>query len=170
MKVAAVIAEYNPFHTGHQYHLAKTRELNDVDYILVIMSGNFVQRGAPALLDKYTRTRMALLGGADAVIELPTIYATSSAEYFAPYGHRLRSALWRNQMPGSAASFVKAGDFLPCCKRKIHSRIPFFLSKNNAGLSYHAQQHSGGGILQGIAIFQKRHRSFYNPQAGKGVS
>lgn len=83
MKVAAVIAEYNPFHTGHQYHLAKTKELNDVDYILVIMSGNFVQRGAPALLDKYTRTHMALLGGADAVIELPTIYATSSAEYFA---------------------------------------------------------------------------------------
>lgn len=83
MKVAAVIAEYNPFHTGHQYHLQKTRQLTGADYILVIMSGNFVQRGAPALFNKYTRTRMALLCGADVVIELPTLYATSSAEYFA---------------------------------------------------------------------------------------
>ncbi len=83
MKVAAVIAEYNPFHTGHQYHLSKTRELTGADYILVIMSGNFVQRGAPALFNKHTRTRMALLGGADVVIELPTLYAVSSAEYFA---------------------------------------------------------------------------------------
>lgn len=83
MKVAAVIAEYNPFHTGHQYHLQKTRELTGADYILVIMSGDFVQRGAPALFNKYIRTHMALLGGADVVIELPTLYATSSAEYFA---------------------------------------------------------------------------------------
>lgn len=83
MKVAAVIAEYNPFHTGHQYHLQKTRQLTGADYILVIMSGDFVQRGAPALFNKYIRTRMALLGGADAVIELPALYASSSAEYFA---------------------------------------------------------------------------------------
>lgn len=93
MKVAAVIAEYNPFHTGHQYHLAKTRELTGADYILIIMSGNFVQRGAPALLDKYTRTQMALLGGADAVIELPALYATSSAEYFAQGGVSLANRL-----------------------------------------------------------------------------
>lgn len=93
MKVAAIIAEYNPFHTGHQYHLTKTRELTGADYILVIMSGNFVQRGAPAFLDKYTRTRMALLGGADAVIELPTLYATSSAEYFAQGGVSLANRL-----------------------------------------------------------------------------
>lgn len=83
MKVAAIIAEYNPFHTGHQYHLQKTKQLTGADYILVIMSGDFVQRGAPALFNKYTRTRMALLCGADVVIELPTLYATSSAEYFA---------------------------------------------------------------------------------------
>lgn len=93
MKVAAVIAEYNPFHTGHQYHLAKTRELTGADYILIIMSGNFVQRGAPAFWDKYSRTRMALLGGADAVIEFPTPYATSSAEYFAQGGVSLANML-----------------------------------------------------------------------------
>ncbi|MCM1125993.1 MAG: nucleotidyltransferase family protein [Lachnospiraceae bacterium] len=83
MKVAAIIAEYNPFHTGHKHHLSQTKELTGADYVLVIMSGDYVQRGAPALLNKYTRARMALLGGADVVLELPVLYATSSAEYFA---------------------------------------------------------------------------------------
>lgn len=83
MKIAAVIAEYNPFHNGHHYHLAKTRQLTGADYILVIMSGDFVQRGAPALCNKYLRTKMALLNGADAVLELPSLYALSSAEFFA---------------------------------------------------------------------------------------
>lgn len=82
MKTAAIIAEYNPFHNGHAYHLRKTREETGADYILVLMSGDFVQRGAPALCNKYVRTKMALLGGADAVIELPALYALSSAEYF----------------------------------------------------------------------------------------
>lgn len=83
MKVAAIIAEYNPFHNGHLYHIAETRRLTGADYVLAVMSGNFVQRGAPALCNKYLRTQMALLGGADAVLELPSLYATSSAEYFA---------------------------------------------------------------------------------------
>lgn len=65
MKIAGIIAEYNPFHTGHAYHIQKTRELTGADYIVVVMSGDFVQRGAPALYSKHLRTRMALLGGAD---------------------------------------------------------------------------------------------------------
>lgn len=71
MKIAGIIAEYNPFHTGHAYHIQKTRELTGADYIVVVMSGDFVQRGAPALCSKHLRTRMALLGGADLVFELP---------------------------------------------------------------------------------------------------
>ena len=62
MKIAGIIAEYNPFHTGHAYHIQKTRELTGADYIVVVMSGDFVQRGAPALYSKHLRTRMALLG------------------------------------------------------------------------------------------------------------
>jgi len=81
-KVAAVICEYNPFHAGHAYHLAQTRSLG-ATHIVAIMSGSFVQRGAPALLDKYTRTRMALLAGADVVIELPVCFAIGSAGDFA---------------------------------------------------------------------------------------
>ncbi|MBP3700653.1 MAG: nucleotidyltransferase family protein, partial [Lachnospiraceae bacterium] len=83
MKVAGIIAEYNPFHNGHAYHIAETRRLTGADYIVVAMSGDFVQRGEPAILDKYARARMALQNGADLVIELPTAYACGSAEYFA---------------------------------------------------------------------------------------
>lgn len=83
MTVAAIIAEYNPFHEGHQYQIKQTRKATGADYVLVLMSGDFVQRGEPAIFDKYMRTEQALLGGADAVFELPSLYALSSAEYFA---------------------------------------------------------------------------------------
>lgn len=83
MKIAGVIAEYNPFHQGHALHLARTRALTGADYVIVIMSGNYVQRGAPAMFDKYTRARAALLHGADLILELPPSVSTASAEYFA---------------------------------------------------------------------------------------
>lgn len=83
MKIAAVIAEYNPFHNGHAYQLRRIREEYGFDYIIVVMSGDFTQRGTPAIAGKYTRTRMALVGGADLVVELPSYYACGSAEYFA---------------------------------------------------------------------------------------
>lgn len=83
MKTVGIVAEYNPFHNGHAYHIKKAKEITGADCAIIIMSGNFVQRGTPAILDKYTRTKMALLGGADLVLEIPTLYATSSAELFA---------------------------------------------------------------------------------------
>lgn len=93
MKVAAIIAEYNPFHRGHQYQIQETRRRTGADYILAVMSGDFVQRGAPALCNKYLRAHMALMGGVDAVIELPSLYALSSAEYFAGGGIALLNQL-----------------------------------------------------------------------------
>lgn len=93
MKVTGIIAEYNPFHNGHEYHIREAKRLTGADYIVVIMSGNFVQRGEPAVIDKYTRTKMALLGGADLVLELPLICATGSAEYFASGAISLLHAL-----------------------------------------------------------------------------
>ena len=86
MKVAGIIAEYNPFHNGHKYQLEQVRKRTDADYIIIAMSGDFLQRGVPALSDKHTRARMALSAGADLVLELPTVWATSSAEYFAAGG------------------------------------------------------------------------------------
>lgn len=82
MKIAAVIAEYNPFHNGHAYQLRKIKE-DGIDCIIVVMSGNFVQRGMPSVYNMHDRTRMALENGADLVIELPVQYSTGSAEYFA---------------------------------------------------------------------------------------
>lgn len=83
MKVAGIIAEYNPFHKGHAYHIDRTRELTGADYVIAVISGDYVQRGTPALLDKYLRTEMALTQGIDLVLELPLPYATGSAEFFA---------------------------------------------------------------------------------------
>lgn len=82
MKVCGIIAEYNPFHNGHLYHIRKAAELSGADYIIVVMSGNFVQRGTPAIADKFLRTQAALACGAHLVLELPVCYATGSAEYF----------------------------------------------------------------------------------------
>ena len=83
MKVAGIIAEYNPFHAGHKYHIEKTREITGADYIIAVMSGDFVQRGEPAIADKYLRTKLALSKGVDLVVELPTRYSTASAKEFA---------------------------------------------------------------------------------------
>lgn len=83
MKVVGLITEYNPFHNGHKYHIEKAKEITGADYAAVVMSGNFVQRGTPAIIDKYTRTEMALKMGADMVFELPVHFACASAEYFA---------------------------------------------------------------------------------------
>lgn len=83
MKTVGIIAEYNPFHNGHLYQIARAKELAGADYAVIVMSGNFTQRGTSALLDKYARCEMALHGGADLVIELPVCYASASAEYFA---------------------------------------------------------------------------------------
>lgn len=83
MSTVGIIAEFNPFHNGHRYLLQKAREMTGADYAIVIMSGDFVQRGAPAICDKYLRTRFALQNGADIVLELPVRYATGSAESFA---------------------------------------------------------------------------------------
>jgi predicted nucleotidyltransferase len=82
MNISAIISEYNPLHKGHVYHIEKTKEITDSDAIICIMSGNYVQRGLPALIDKWNRTKTALECGADLVIELPVIYSLSSAEFF----------------------------------------------------------------------------------------
>lgn len=82
MKVCGIIAEYNPFHNGHKYQLNMAKQITGADYIVIVLSGNFTQRGSVAIMDKYSRSEAALLCGADLVIELPLYYAAGSAEYF----------------------------------------------------------------------------------------
>lgn len=86
MKAVGIIAEYNPFHNGHAYQIQKAKELSGADYAVVAMSGNFVQRGAPAIINKFDRAAAALQNGADLVFEIPALWATASAEYFAGAG------------------------------------------------------------------------------------
>lgn len=93
MKVCGVICELNPFTLGHEYLFKNARSATGADYIIAVLSGDFVQRGIPAIVDKYTRCTAALNGGADLVIELPAIYATASADYFAYGGVTLLDSL-----------------------------------------------------------------------------
>ncbi|HPD01299.1 MAG TPA: nucleotidyltransferase [Acetivibrio sp.] len=83
MKVTGLIVEYNPFHNGHLYHLEESKKICGADYTVCVMSGNFIQRGEPAVVNKWARANMALSSGADLIIELPFPYAMSSAEFFA---------------------------------------------------------------------------------------
>lgn len=84
-RIVGLITEYNPFHNGHQYHIEKAKEVTGADAAVVVMSGNFVQRGEPAIMPKHLRAQVALRSGADLIIELPVGYATATAEVFS-YG------------------------------------------------------------------------------------
>ena len=92
-KVLGIICEYNPFHNGHLYHLEQSKKITGSNYVVAIMSGNFTQRGNTAIIDKWSRTEAALKCGADLVIELPVLYATSSAENFADGSIRILDSL-----------------------------------------------------------------------------
>ena len=139
MKICAIICEYNPLHNGHLYQIREAKRLSGADAILCIMSGNFVQRGEDALLDKYTRAKHALFAGADAVIELPTVFATSNAELFA------KGAIWvLNAIPDvqtlcfgcetdDKELFIAAAQHLNNEPTEISEKIKNFVS---TGMSY----------------------------------
>lgn len=92
-KVLGIIAEYNPFHNGHLYHLEQAKKLTGSSYTVAVISGNFTQRGSTALIDKWSRAEIALNCGVDLVLELPTLYATSSAENFADGAVKILNSL-----------------------------------------------------------------------------
>ena len=83
MKACGIVVEYNPFHNGHAYHAQKAREKTKADVVVAVMSGNFLQRGEPVIIDKWSRTHAALLNGVDLVVELPIEWSLQSADYFA---------------------------------------------------------------------------------------
>src|SRR5699024_11273204 len=83
MKACGIVTEYNPFHNVHAYQIEQIRKNLPVDVVISVMSGNFLQRGEPAIVDKWTRTKMALAAGVDLVVELPVSSSTQSADFFA---------------------------------------------------------------------------------------
>lgn len=91
--VLGIIAEYNPFHNGHLYHLNKSKEITKSDYTIAVIGGNFTQRGSTSIVDKWSKAEMAISNGIDLVIELPVLYSISSAENFAEGGIKILDSL-----------------------------------------------------------------------------
>ena len=141
MKICGLITEYNPFHNGHIHHIEEARRITGCDYLVVVMSGNYVQRGTPAIIDKYERTRMALNHGVDLVLELPVLFATASAETFATAAvsllHQLGcvdSLVFGTEL-GYLESLKKIADVLNHEPRKFSNDLKDFL---RIGYSYPA--------------------------------
>ncbi|CAM3695332.1 nucleotidyltransferase [Mesobacillus zeae] len=138
MEVVGVVVEYNPFHNGHQFHLSAARADTGADLVIAVMSGNFLQRGEPALCDKWTRARMALLGGADLVFELPYQFAVQQAETFADGAVSILSAagcrsLCFGSEAGDTSAFIRTLDFLEEKDTAYQHNIKAHLS---TGVSY----------------------------------
>jgi predicted nucleotidyltransferase len=138
MKAVGVIVEYNPFHNGHKFHLDQTKEQSGADIVIAVMSGNFLQRGEPALVSKWARTEMALHGGADIVFELPYFFATQNADIFATGAVSLLAAanchsLCFGSEAGDIHTFTETLHFLSKKNDEFQDKIKEFSSQ---GVSY----------------------------------
>ena len=142
MKITGVICEYNPFHSGHEYQLAKAREVTNADAIVCVMGGNFVQRGEPAVINKHARARMAAVCGADLVVELPVPWAIASAERFASGGVALLDAM--------GADFVAFGAEDPDVEA-LHALAQILLTEN-------ARELTSKHLLSGLSYASARER------------
>lgn len=144
MLTAGIIAEYNPFHNGHLYHIQKTKELHGAQRIIVVMSPSFTQRSEPAIISKWARAKTALLCGADLVLELPLPYATASAEYFAKNAVTILNSLGVTNILSfgsesgnienleKAADILDSGDFIHLLKAELKKGVSFASARKNA--------------------------------------
>ncbi len=139
MKICAIICEYNPFHNGHLYQLQAAKEKTGCDFLVCLMSGNFVQRGEAAILGKYARARHAVLSGADAVVELPAVFSTSPAELFAKGAVKLLASvpdikyLCFGCESGDETAFIEAARALNDEPKKVSETIKRLLK---SGVGY----------------------------------
>ncbi|KAA0548044.1 nucleotidyltransferase [Bacillus sp. BGMRC 2118] len=153
MKTAGVIVEYNPFHNGHLYHLQKTKEITNADVVVAVMSGYFLQRGEPALLSKWARTRMALQSGVDLVVELPYAFSTQKAELFANGAISILEAMNVEEVcfgseSGDITSFSTTLSAMKENKREFDFLVQKYSKKGNsypkaAALAFHTLHISG---------------------------
>lgn len=163
MSICGIISEYNPFHLGHEKHIALSRGKTGADMIVCAMSGSFVQRGEPAIFDKWTRTVCALQGGADAVVELPLLYALQSAEGFASGGVSLLAAAGANSLSfgcetDDIASLMRiaerlsdeSGDYKQALKQQLHKGVSFPKARMNAAFPGESDEFSMPNAILGI--------------------
>jgi predicted nucleotidyltransferase len=138
MKSVGLIVEYNPFHNGHAFHLQASKEAAEADVVIAVMSGNFLQRGEPALVSKWQRTKMALLNGVDIVFELPYRFATQKAETFANGSVSILDAVGCDSLcfgseSGDLSSFIQTIDYLKDQQNSFNENIKWHL---DTGVSY----------------------------------
>ncbi len=123
MKTLGIIAEYNPFHNGHKYHIETAKAKSGADCVVAIISGDFTQRGQMAVSNKWDRAKWALENGVDLVIELPAIYATSNAGAFAKGGVSILEAMGVDYISFGAESDEKTLTDIACCIKENHQEI-----------------------------------------------
>ncbi|KAB7707957.1 nucleotidyltransferase [Bacillus aerolatus] len=138
MKTVGLVVEYNPFHNGHLYHAQKARESTGADVVIAVMSGHFLQRGEPALVNKWARTRMALQNGVDIVVELPYAFSVQKAEYFSNGAISILHGLFCESFcfgseNGHIAPFLQT---LQQMKEKSHLLEPLIHQYMNKGFSF----------------------------------
>ena len=165
MKTIGIIAEYNPFHKGHAHQLQELRRTYPEATLLVVMSGDFVQRGTPAIFSKFHRAQWAVMGGADIVFELPSMFAVSSAEYFASGGVRLLHTLGCDSI-SFGASHTQVEDLVSVAKALDHpstqESLRAFLAQ---GCSY------GTALRKALQLFRSVNSSLSNDDSsGKNTS
>ncbi|WP_209125478.1 nucleotidyltransferase [Alkalihalobacillus sp. BA299] len=137
MKAVGVIVEYNPLHNGHLFHLEETKRVTEGDVVIAVMSGHFLQRGEPAIVSKWQRTKMALAAGVDIVIELPYAYSTQKAETFAFGSVALLQAIGATEVcfgseAGEIELFYELYDFMKDNKHTFNEQVQFFMNQGNS--------------------------------------
>ena len=166
MKVCGIIVEFNPLHHGHVTHINETKAITKCDYVLGVMSGNFVQRGEPALCNKWHRTKMALLNGVDAVVEIPMQYVITGADYFARASVQLLNAtgvvdsLCFGSESGNLEEITRCGEIL-AKEPEMYKNI--LREKLSQGLSFAVAK---GAALAGCMGQDEREGLFTKPNNG----
>lgn len=144
MKICGIICEFNPFHNGHAYLIGEARRLSGCDTVVCVMSGNYTQRGESACLDKYTRARHAVLGGADLVLELPPHFAVAPAEIFAKGGIKILASLPRFSAlafgceSGDKADFSRTAEILSDESEKFKAELSRGLERGESYVKSYA--------------------------------
>ncbi|MGX7199909.1 nucleotidyltransferase [Enterococcus nangangensis] len=161
MKACGVVVEYNPFHLGHRYHLQKAREKSGADCVVAVMSGNWLQRGEPAILDKWTRAQIALANGCDLVVELPVQHALQSADFFARGAVTLLKALKVSSLcfgtENTLLDYAQLGGELLATERDLKEAL---VKEKHSGLSFPNQMkaaYAAVGVTTGFDAATPNH-------------
>lgn len=176
MNICGIVVEYNPFHNGHLHHLKKAKEICNADILIAVMSPTFMQRGEPAIIDKFTRTRTILEYGIDIVVELPTVYALQSANYFAKGSIGLLHKLGVNHIVfgsesndiiklGNLAKTSLSDEYQALVKEYMNDGQRYANACNNAFSTYGFEKIDTSNDILGLTYIQEIYKNGYDIKA-----